>query len=82
MQVKNQRPSLAGAVIDTIAELHTQLGKSMDPEAERTSDALLLKLAQTSNEFVHQRANLALDALVKGCSPAKVLNVLLSTGLR
>ncbi|XP_043995668.1 uncharacterized protein LOC122844371 [Gambusia affinis] len=80
-EVKNQRPTLAGAVIDTIAELHTQLGKSMDPEAERTSDALLLKLAQTNNEFVHQRANLALDALVKGCSPAKVLNVLLSTGL-
>ncbi|XP_008426622.1 uncharacterized protein LOC103476220 isoform X2 [Poecilia reticulata] len=80
-EVKNQRPSLAGAVIDTIAELYTQLGKSMDPEAERTSDALLLKLAQTNNEFVHQRANLALDALVKGCSPAKVLNVLLSTGL-
>ncbi|XP_007556532.1 PREDICTED: protein STU1-like isoform X1 [Poecilia mexicana] len=80
-EVKNQRPSLASAVIDTIAELHTQLGKSMDPEAERTSDALLLKLAQTNNEFVHQRANLALDALVKGCSPAKVLNVLLSTGL-
>ncbi|XP_054902647.1 uncharacterized protein LOC129370589 isoform X2 [Poeciliopsis prolifica] len=80
-EVKNQRPSLAGAVIDTIAALHTQLGKSMDPEAERTSDALLLKLAQTANEFVHQRANLALDAVVKGCSPAKVLNVLLSTGL-
>ncbi len=78
----NLRSVVACAATDTIAELHVHLGKTMDPEAERTGRALLLKLAQTTNVFIHQQVNLALDALVGGCSPGRLLSALLNTGLR
>lgn len=68
--------------MDSIAELHLRLGKAMDPESDRTGRALLLKLAQTTSTFIHQQANLALDALVEGCSPSRVVSALLNTGLR
>lgn len=54
----------------------------MDTKAEWTGRALLQKLAKTTNVFVHQRANLALDALVEGCCPGRVMSVLFNTGLR
>ncbi|XP_078123180.1 TOG array regulator of axonemal microtubules protein 2-like [Sander vitreus] len=66
----------------TVAELHAHLGRAMDTEAQWTGRVLLLKLAQTTNSFIHQQANLALDALVEGCSPGRIINVLLNTGLR
>lgn len=80
--MKNQRSALACAAIDTVKDLHFYLGKAMDAEAQRTGGTLLKKFAQTTNVFIHQKANLALDALVKGCSPGRVLKALLSTGLR
>ncbi|XP_026203479.1 uncharacterized protein LOC113153835 [Anabas testudineus] len=72
-EVKNLRSNVACAAIDTIAELHVDLGKTMDPEAERTGSALLLKLAQTTSIFIHQQTNHALDVLVNGCSPGRVI---------
>ncbi|XP_018529340.1 uncharacterized protein LOC108881720 [Lates calcarifer] len=80
-EVKNLRSSVACAAMDSIAELHLRLGKAMDPESDRTGRALLLKLAQTTSTFIHQQANLALDALVEGCSPSRVVSALLNTGL-
>lgn len=68
--------------MDTIHDLHLHLGKEMDSMAETTGRVLLLKLAQTTAAFIHKQANLALDALVEGCSPSRVITVLLNTGLR
>ena len=68
--------------METIAALHVHLGKAMDPEAETTGRALLLKLAQTTSSFIHEQVDLALDALVENCSPGRVVSVLLNTGLR
>lgn len=68
--------------MESIGDLHLHLCKAMDPEAERTGRALLLKLAQTTSTFIHQKANLALDALVEGCSPNRVVTALLNAGLR
>ncbi|GLD62046.1 uncharacterized protein AKAME5_001380100 [Lates japonicus] len=80
-QVKNLRSCVACAAMDSIGDLHIHLCKAMDPEAERTGRALLLKLAQTTSAFIHQQANLALDALVEGCSPNRVVTALLNAGL-
>lgn len=77
----NLRSVVACAAMDTIAELHLHLKKAMDTEAERTGRALLLKLAQTTNVFIHQQANLALDALVESSSPGRVMTVFYNTGL-
>ncbi|XP_034747607.1 TOG array regulator of axonemal microtubules protein 2-like [Etheostoma cragini] len=79
--VKNLRSAVACSAMSTLAELHTQLGKAMDKEAQWTGHVLLLKLAQTTNAFIHQQANLALDALVESCSTSRVISVLLNTGL-
>ncbi|XP_044192173.1 uncharacterized protein LOC122970175 [Thunnus albacares] len=80
-EVNNLRSSVACAAMESIAQLHIYLGKAMDPEAEVTGRTLLLKLAQTTNDFIHQHANHALDALVEGCSPGRVVTALLNTGL-
>ncbi|KAI4818036.1 hypothetical protein KUCAC02_011402 [Chaenocephalus aceratus] len=79
-QVNNLRSVVACAAMDALADLHSYLGKMMDPEVERTGGALLLKLAQTTNAFILQQAHLALDVLVKGSSPGRVMNVLLNIG--
>lgn len=68
--------------METIAVLHKHLGRTMDPEAETTGSALLLKLAQTTSAFIHHHANSALEALVENCSPSRVQSVLLNTGLK
>ncbi|XP_068432264.1 uncharacterized protein [Clinocottus analis] len=80
--VNNLRSAVACSALDCIGELHVHLGRAMDTKAEWTGRALLLKLAKTTNVFVHQRANLALDALVEGCCPGRVMSVLFNTGLR
>ncbi|XP_018530902.1 uncharacterized protein LOC108882726 [Lates calcarifer] len=80
-EVKNLRSCVACAAMESIGDLHLHLCKAMDPEAERTGRALLLKLAQTTSTFIHQKANLALDALVEGCSPNRVVTALLNAGL-
>ncbi|AWP04916.1 Interferon inducible Mx protein [Scophthalmus maximus] len=80
-EVKHGRCCVVFAPIDTITELHVHLGKNMDPEVDWTGCVLLLKLAQTTQTFIHQRVNLALDALVKGCSPGRVVITLLNFGL-
>ncbi|XP_039641375.1 uncharacterized protein LOC120548937 [Perca fluviatilis] len=81
-EVNNLRSGVACAAMATVAKLHVHLGRAMDPEANWTGRILLLKLAQTTNAFVQEQANLALDALVEGCSPGRILDVLLDTGLR
>ncbi|XP_028422434.1 TOG array regulator of axonemal microtubules protein 1-like [Perca flavescens] len=80
-EVNNLRSGVACAAMATVAKLHVHLGRAMDPEANWTGRILLLKLAQTTNAFVQEQANLALDALVEGCSPGRILDVLLDTGL-
>ncbi|XP_024864217.1 TOG array regulator of axonemal microtubules protein 1-like isoform X2 [Kryptolebias marmoratus] len=80
--IKNLRSSVACAAIDTLGSLYTHLQKDMDVQVERTGRALLLRVAQASaNIFVQQQANLALEAMVKNCSPARMLTALLNTGL-
>ncbi|XP_018546535.1 uncharacterized protein LOC108893160 [Lates calcarifer] len=80
-EVKNLRSAVACAAMNTVAELYVHLQKAMDPEAERTGRALLLKLAQTTNAFIHQQANLALDAMVENCSHGRIVTTLLNTGM-
>ncbi|XP_051269587.1 uncharacterized protein LOC127371055 isoform X1 [Dicentrarchus labrax] len=80
-EVKNLRSAVSCAAMNTVAQLHVHLQKAMDPEAERTGRALLLKLAQTTNTFIHQQANLALDAMVQNCSHGRVVSALLNAGL-
>lgn len=82
IQVKNLRSAVACAAMNTLAELYVHLQKVMDPEVEGTGRAVLLTLAQTTNAFIHQRANLALDAMVENCSHGRVLSALFHTGLR
>ncbi|CAK6949696.1 uncharacterized protein LOC122970175 [Scomber scombrus] len=81
-EVNNLRSNVACAAMDTIRDLHLHLGKEMDSMVETTGRVLLLKLAQTTATFIHKQANLALDALVEGCSPSRVITALLNTGLR
>ncbi|XP_070700144.1 uncharacterized protein [Pempheris klunzingeri] len=80
-EVKNLRSAVACAAMNTLAELYVHLQKAMDPEVEVTGRALLLKLAQTTNAFVHQQANLALGAMVQHCSHGRSVSALLNTGL-
>lgn len=80
--MKNQRSAVACEAIHTIDELYIQLQKTMDPEVETTGRALLLKLAQTNNNFIHQEVNLALDAMVENCSHGRILSALFNTGLK
>ncbi|XP_044077544.1 uncharacterized protein LOC122887917 [Siniperca chuatsi] len=80
-EVKNLRSVVSCEAMNTLAELCVHLQKAMDPEAEGTGRALLLKLAQTTNAFIHQQANLALDAMVQNCSHGRIVSTLLNTGL-
>nr|XP_033471266.1 crescerin-like protein che-12 [Epinephelus lanceolatus] len=80
-EVNNLRSAVACEAMDTLAELYVHLRKAMDPEAEGTGRALLLKLAQTTSAFIHQQANLALDALVDNCSHGRIVSALLNAGL-
>lgn len=82
IQVQNLRSAVACAAMNVLAELYVHLQKAMDPEVEGTGRALLLKLAQTTNAFIHEQANLALDAMVQNCSHGRILSSLLNTGLR
>ena len=68
--------------MNILADLYLHLQKTMDPEVEGTGRALLLKLAQTTNAFIHQQANLALDAMVENCSYGRIVRALFNAGLR
>nr|XP_033503004.1 uncharacterized protein LOC117269794 [Epinephelus lanceolatus] len=81
VEVNNLRSAVACEAMDTLAELYVHLQKAMDPEAEGTGRALLLKLAQATSAFIHQQANLALDALVDNCSHGRIVSALLNAGL-
>ncbi|XP_074507980.1 uncharacterized protein LOC141777537 [Sebastes fasciatus] len=80
-EVNNLRSAVACAAMNIIAELYVALQKAMDPKVESTGRALLLKFGTTTNAFIHQEANHALDAMVENCSPGRVVTVLLSTAL-
>ncbi|XP_047424659.1 TOG array regulator of axonemal microtubules protein 2-like [Mugil cephalus] len=68
--------------MDTVISLCVHLKKDMDGEAEMMVNVLLLKTAQASaSSFIQQKASSALEALVQNCSAARVLNVLLTTGM-
>ncbi|KAM7384012.1 hypothetical protein PAMA_011386 [Pampus argenteus] len=67
--------------MNSITKLYLHLGKTMDPEPERTGRALLLKLAQSTCALVDQQANLSLASLMQGCNPGRVMTILLNTGL-
>lgn len=82
MKVNSRRSAVACAAIKTLAELYVDLQKAMDPEVEGTGRAVLLKLARTTNAFIQQEANLALDAMVENCSHGRIMITLLNTGLR
>lgn len=82
-QVNNLRSWVSCAAMDTLLYMYVYLQKDMDNQAERTGRVLLLKIAQANaNAFIQQQANLALEAMVKNCSPSRVLTTLLNTGLK
>lgn len=68
--------------MDTMVYLYIYLQRDMDPQVERTGSALLLKIAASSNAFIKQAANKALESLVQNCSTNRILTTLLNTGLR
>ncbi|CAK6953798.1 uncharacterized protein LOC122994999 [Scomber scombrus] len=80
-EVNNLRSTVSCAAINTLADLFLHFQKTIDPEVEGTGRALLLKLAQTTNAFIHQQANLALDAMVENCSYGRIVSTLLNAGL-
>ncbi|KAM7394985.1 hypothetical protein PAMA_006635 [Pampus argenteus] len=80
-EVNNLRSVVSCAAINTLSDMYLHLQKTMDPEVERTGRTLLLKLASTTNAFVHQQVNLALDAMVENCSHGRNVTTLVSTGL-
>ena len=80
-QVRNLRSAVACAAMNTLADLYIHLQKAMDPEVEGTGRSLLLSLAMTTNRFIHQQANVTLDAMVENCSHGRILSALLNTGL-
>ncbi|KAM7374291.1 hypothetical protein PAMP_006959 [Pampus punctatissimus] len=80
-EVNNLRSVVSCAAMNTLGDMYRHLQKTMDPEAERTGRALLLKLASTTNAFIHQQVNLALDAMVENCSHGRNVTTLVNTGL-
>ncbi|KAM7394983.1 hypothetical protein PAMA_006633 [Pampus argenteus] len=80
-EVNNLRSVVSCAAINTLSDMYLHLQKTMDPEVERTGRTLLLKLASTTNAFVHQQVNLALDAMVENCSHGRNVTTLVKTGL-
>ncbi|XP_037831396.1 uncharacterized protein LOC112451354 isoform X2 [Kryptolebias marmoratus] len=80
-EVKNLWSFVACEAINTLAALYIHLKKAMDPQVERTGRALLLKLAQTTNRFIHQQVNLSLDAMVENCTHGRTVSAMLNTGL-
>ncbi|XP_047446205.1 uncharacterized protein LOC125011175 [Mugil cephalus] len=82
-EVKNLRSTVASAAIDTLIFFCVRLRSVLDTEVEWIGRALLLKIAQSSaSRFLQEKANLALEAVVRHCHPNRVLTVLLHMGLR
>lgn len=81
-QVKNPRSEVAFEAMDTLAAMYAYLKKEMNHEVALTSQALLLKLADTSNDLIIERVNAVLDVMVKNCSHKRVLDALMTNGLR
>lgn len=79
--MKNLRSAVACAAMNTVAELYDHLQRTMDPEVEGTGQAFLPKLASSTNDFIQQQANIALDVMVANCSHGRILSALLNTGL-
>ncbi|XP_070843774.1 TOG array regulator of axonemal microtubules protein 2-like [Chaetodon trifascialis] len=80
-EVRNPRSTVAVAAIDTLRYLYVYLRKNMDALVERTGVCLLQRIAQSNaNDFIQQRVNMALQAMVQNCSSGRHLSVL-NTGL-
>lgn len=65
----------------TLGHMFEHLQKTMDKELEWTACVLLQKSGE-SNNFIREDAELALGHMVDNCTPGRVLNALVSTGLR
>ncbi|KAL6477497.1 hypothetical protein MHYP_G00133320 [Metynnis hypsauchen] len=79
-EVKNLRSVVARAAISTLGHMFAHLKKAMDKELESTSSVLLHKSGE-SNNFIREDVELALRCMVQNCSPTRVLNALVTTGL-
>lgn len=79
-EVKNPQSSVPCAALATLAEMYAHLQRTMDDMVEETGSVLILKVSE-SNNVVQQQANLALDTMVKNCSPGRTMNALLNAGL-
>ncbi|KAI4889922.1 hypothetical protein NFI96_032359, partial [Prochilodus magdalenae] len=79
-EVKNLRSVVARAAMGTLGHMFEHLQKTMDKELERTACVLLQKSGE-SNNFIREDAELALGHMVDNCTPGRVLNALVSTGL-
>ncbi|KAL4642051.1 hypothetical protein GN956_G11016 [Arapaima gigas] len=76
-EVRNLHSVVSRVALGTMGHLHTHLQKLMDKELNWTARALLLK-AGDSKALIRQEANVALEKMVKNCSPIRVMKALLN----
>ncbi|KAL7862329.1 hypothetical protein SRHO_G00137700 [Serrasalmus rhombeus] len=79
-EVKNLRSVVARAAMSTLGHMFAHLKKAMDKELECVACALLHKSGE-SNNFIREEVELTLGCMVQNCSPIRVLNALVTTGL-
>ncbi|KAJ8290502.1 hypothetical protein GJAV_G00013710 [Gymnothorax javanicus] len=80
-EVMNLRSGVSRVAVATLGNLYTHLQKGMDQELEGTASALLHKVG-VSNTFIRQDVDTALNCMVQNCTPTRVVNALLTGGVR
>ncbi|KAI1895554.1 hypothetical protein AGOR_G00107440 [Albula goreensis] len=80
-EVMNLRSGVSRVAVATLGSLYTHLQRGMDQELEVTATALLHKVG-VSNTFIRHDVDAALDSMVQNCTPTRVMNALLTGGVR
>ncbi|KAJ8288796.1 hypothetical protein COCON_G00014550 [Conger conger] len=80
-EVMNLRSGVSRVAVATLGSLYTHLQRGMDQELEGTATALLHKFG-VSNTFIRQDVDAALNSMVQNCTPIRVMNALLTGGVR
>ncbi|XP_064185374.1 TOG array regulator of axonemal microtubules protein 1 [Anguilla rostrata] len=80
-EVMNLRSGVSRVAVATLGNMYTHLQRGMDQELEGTATALLHKVC-VSNAFLRQDVDAALHSMVQNCTPTRVMNALLTGGVR
>ncbi|KAG9336423.1 hypothetical protein JZ751_002770 [Albula glossodonta] len=80
-RVMNLRSGVSRVAVATLGSLYTHLQRGMDQELEVTATALLHKVG-VSNTFIRHDVDAALDSMVQNCTHTRVMNALLTGGVR